>query len=139
VDDIALTEDCEGVDWTRLKGDLAADDFDNGRTPEELERSFRASARVAFAWSGDRIVGTARALSDGVCNAYVVDVWTQSRWRRRGIARAMLDRLTAPLDGQHMYAFTDDRADFYLACGFRPRGTGLERVQGLWLGRHPPR
>ena len=51
----------------------------------------------------------------------------------------MLDRLTAPLDGQHVYLFTDDSPALYLACGFRPRGTGLERVQGLWLGRHPPR
>ena len=139
MDGITFRDDCEGVDWARLKRDLAADDFDNGRTPEELERSFRASARVAFAWSGARVVGKARALSDGVCNAYVVDMWTQSSYRRRGIGRALLDVLTAPLHGQHVCLFTDDQPEFYAACGFRPRGTGFERVQGLWLGRLPPR
>ena len=61
------------------------------------------------------------------------------RWVDNGIGRAVLERLVAPLRGQHLYLFTDDRADFYAACGFRPRGTGLERVDGHWLGRFPPR
>ena len=136
---VELLSDCDGVDWTALKRALAADDFDNGRTPEELERSFRASASVVFARDGARIVGKARALSDGVCNAYIVDVWTHSDHRRRGIGRAMLERLVAPFAGQHVHTFTDDAADFYIACGFTPRGTGLERVIGPWLGRYPPR
>ncbi len=136
---IAYRDDCEGVDWARLKRDLADDDFDNGRTPEELERSFRASARAVFARDGTRVIGKGRALSDGVCNAYVVDMWTQSGYRRRGIGRALLERLVAPLAGQHVFLFSDDRADFYAACGFRPRGAGLERIDGLWLGRYPPR
>ncbi len=51
MDGIALRDDCDGVDWEALKRDLAEDDFDNGRTPDELERSFRASARVVFAWA----------------------------------------------------------------------------------------
>ena len=72
-------------------------------------------------------------------NAYVVDMWTQSGYRRRGIGRALLERLVAPLAGQHVFLFTDDRADFYAACGFRPRGAGLERIDGLWLGRYTPR
>ena len=136
---IAYRDDCEGVDWARLTRDLADDDFDNGRTPGELERSFRASARAVFARDGTRVIGKGRALSDGVCNAYVVDMWTQSGYRRRGIGRALLERLVAPLAGQHVFLFTDDRADFYAACGFRPRGAGLERIDGLWLGRYTPR
>lgn len=136
---IALADDCHGVDWAALKRDLVADGFDNGRTAEELERSFRASARVVFARDDARVVGKARALSDGVCNAYVVDMWTHSAYRRRGIGRAMVEALLAPLDGQHVYLFSDERTDFYAACGFKPRGLGMERVVGRWLGRSPAR
>jgi hypothetical protein len=46
---IAYTKDTMGVDWQRLKEDLTADDFDNGRTPEELRRSFENTAVVVFA------------------------------------------------------------------------------------------
>jgi ribosomal protein S18 acetylase RimI-like enzyme len=133
MDDVELRTDCEGVDWAALKRVLGKDDFDNGRTPAQLERSFRASASVVIARVGSEVVGTVRALSDGVCNAYVVDLWTHSAWRRRGIGRHMLERLVAPLDGQHVYLFTDDREDFYAACGYVRRGIGFERVIGTWL------
>ena len=133
MDRVELRADCDDVDWAALKRVLAEDDFDNGRTPAQLERSFRASASVVIARARGEIVGTVRALSDGVCNAYVVDLWTHSAWRRRGIGRRMLDRLVAPFEGQHVYLFTDDREDFYAACGYVRRGTGLERVIGTWL------
>jgi len=123
----------EGVDWVALKATLAGDHFDNGRTPEQMERSFRASFRCAYARHGDRFVGIARALSDGVCNAYIVDMWTHSAYRRRGVGRRMLDLLCEALVGQHVYLFTDDQPEFYAACGFAPRGTGMERVIGRWL------
>lgn len=131
--DVDIRTDCEDVDWIALTRALAADDFDNGRTPFQLEASFRASASVAFARVGNEIIGTARALSDGVCNAYVVDMWTRSSHRRHGVGRRMIEQLIAPLDGQHVYLFSDDRADFYAACGFVSRGVGMERVVGTWL------
>ena len=130
---IVYTTSSDGVDWTRLKAALAEDHFDNGRTAAQMERSFRASYRCVYALDGYRVVGTARALSDGVCNAYIVDMWTQSSYRRRGIGRRMLELLCQALKGQHVYLFTDDQQDFYAACGFSQRGAGLERIVGRWL------
>jgi predicted GNAT family acetyltransferase len=114
---------------------LTADDFDNGRTPDELRRSFENSAVVALAWDGDRIIGKARALSDGICNAYVVDVWTHSDYRRRGVASRMMRLLAEKLEGQHIYLFTDDAEPFYHRLGYRRQGVGMGLVVGKWLGR----
>lgn len=126
--------DCEGVDWIAMKSALLADDFDNGRSPDQLEASFRNSAVTAIAYDSDRIIGTARALSDGVCNAYVVDVWTNSAYRRRGVARTMLDKLLEQLPGQHVFLWTDDAEEFYKRIGFEVRDcVGLEKVVGEWL------
>jgi len=98
-----------------------------------MERSFRASFRCVYAFDETEVVATARALSDGVCNAYIVDMWTHSKHRRRGIGRRMMDTLCESLAGQHVYLFTDDQQAFYAACGFAPRGVGLERIVGRWL------
>lgn len=133
--DITYTQTTAGVDWDQLTADLQADDFDNGRTPEELRRSFENSAVVAFAWDGDRIIGKARALSDGVCNAYVVDVWTHSDYRRRGIATRLMTLLADRLPGQHIYLFTDDAEKFYHGLGYRRQGVGMSIVSGQWLNR----
>ena len=121
-----------GIDWTTVKAHLAADDFDNGRTPAALRRSFVQSQHVAIARDGDRVVGMARMLSDGVCNAYLLDVWTASTFRRRGIASSMIRFLADQVPGQHIGLQTDADA-FYASLGFREQPTFMSLVVGTWL------
>ncbi len=134
---LTYTESLDGIDWEALKADLAADRFDNGRSPEQLRRSFENSCAVVLACRGERVIGTARVLSDGVCNAYVVDVWTQSEFRRQEIGRQMMEILLSRLEGQHVYLFTDDATGFYRKLGFEEQPTGLGRVVGTWLQTPP--
>jgi ribosomal protein S18 acetylase RimI-like enzyme len=122
-----------GIDWARAKADLAADDFDNGRSPDALRRSFEQSQHVAIARDGDRVVGMARVLSDGVCNAYVVDVWTASSHRRQGIATRMMRLLLDAVPGQHVGLQTGDAQALYRSLGFRPQPEFWSRVSGTWL------
>jgi predicted GNAT family acetyltransferase len=131
----AYKTDLRGIDWTTMKSTLAGDNFDNGRTPEQLQTSFENSHTAVVACHGDSIVGTARVLSDGVCNAYVVDVWTLSQFRERGIARRMLEILESDLEGQHVCLFTDDAEPVFSALGFASQGGGMSKVVGTWLGR----
>src|SRR5215208_6693174 len=101
--EITYDTDMTNVDWPQMKSTLADDHFDNGRTPEQLEASFKNSYVSVIAYDGDRIIGTVRVLSDGVCNAYVVDVWTLSEYRNRGIARTMMeDRKSTRLNSSHV-------------------------------------
>jgi predicted GNAT family acetyltransferase len=123
----------EGIDWVRAKADLGADDFDNGRSAEALRRSFEQSQHVAFAHDGDHVVGMARLLSDGVCNAYLVDVWTLTSHRRQGIASAMIRALAEQVPGQHIGLQTDDAQEFYASLGFKPQPDFLSLVVGEWL------
>jgi predicted GNAT family acetyltransferase len=134
---ITYKTDLDGVDWDEMKATLAQDHFDNGRTPAQLETSFAQSAHVCLAYAGGRLVGTARALSDGVCNGYIVDVWTLSAYRRQGVASAMMRRLLDRMPGQHVYLFSDDSAEFYQKIGFTERPVGLEMVVGRWLDSTP--
>jgi ribosomal protein S18 acetylase RimI-like enzyme len=122
-----------GIDWEQAKADLAADAFDNGRSPAALNRSFEQSQHVAIARDGDRVVGMARLLSDGVCNAYLVDVWTASSHRRRGIATRMLRLLIDAVPGQHIGLQTDDAQALYESVGFRQQPEFWSLVFGTWL------
>jgi predicted GNAT family acetyltransferase len=131
---IKFTMTSDGIDWTALKAALGADRFDNGRSPEQLQRSYANSHSVCFAWSDEQVVGTARVLSDGVCNAYLVDVWTLTSFRRRGIAKEMIRQLSSRLVGQHLYLQVDEQdAEVYRRLGFREQPVGMSRVVGTWL------
>ena len=123
----------DGIDWEQAKADLAADRFDNGRSAAALRRSFEAAQHVAFARDGDRVVGMARMLSDGVCNAYVVDVWTHSAYRRRGIGSTLMRMLAEQVPGQHIGLQTDDAQEFYRSLGYAPQPEFWSLVVGRWL------
>jgi predicted GNAT family acetyltransferase len=133
---ITYQKNPEDVDWAALRQRLIADNFDNGRNLAQYETSFRNS-RFIFAYDGDEVVGKARALTDGVCNAYIVDVWTYSPYRNQGIASEMLRRLEEDLQGQHVYLFTDDAVGFYQKQGYKIWDVGLGKVVGAWLVNTP--
>jgi ribosomal protein S18 acetylase RimI-like enzyme len=131
---VTYRNDLRNINWPALKAALAADKFDNGRTPEQLRLSFQTSRSVCIAWNGSQVIGTARVLSDGVCNAYLVDVWTLSDFRRQGIGTEMATRLCTPLAGQHIYLQVDkEGAEFYRRLGFSEQPVGMSRVIGRWL------
>ena len=121
-----------GVDWEALKQDLIADDFHNGRTTDQLRLSFENSAQVVMAWDGDQLVGNARQLSDGVGNAYVIDVWTRTDHRHQGIGSEMMRQLMAAVPGQHIYLQTD-AVEFYEQLGFREQPVGMSAISGDYL------
>jgi len=122
-----------GIDWEQAKADLASDRFDNGRSADALRRSFEQSQHVAFARDGDRVVGMARLLSDGVSNAYLVDVWTASTHRRQGIASEMIRALLDAVPGQHVGLQTDDAQKLYRSLGFEQQPEFWSLVVGSWL------
>ena len=124
---------CAGIDWAALKETLLADNFDNGRSPEQLRLSCVNSAVNVFALLAGRVVGTVRVLSDSVGNAYMVDVWTLSAYRKRGIARRMIELALEQLPGQHVYLETDDAQEYYARLGFKPQGVGMGQIVGQYL------
>lgn len=131
--EVVVDGSLEGIDWVRTKVDLAADDWDNGRSAEALRRSFEQSQHVAIARDGDRVVGMARLLTDGVCNSFIVDVWTDSAYRRQGIASAMMRRLLEQVPGQHVGLQTDSAQELYRSLGFQPQPEFWSIVVGSWL------
>jgi len=135
VTEIDARDSLEGVDWEALDRALTSDRFNNGRTPEELRRSFENSYAIAIVGESTDVIGMARLRADGVCNAWLVDVWTASAHRRRGIARAMVERLLQLVPGHHVALFTEHATGFYRTLGFEVEEVGRSRLSGSWLNR----
>ena len=131
--EITFSSELAGVDWAALKQALVADDFDNLRTPDQYRRSHENSHAVVFGRCDGRFVANGRILSDGVCNAYLVDIWTATPYRRRGVGREVVNRLLATVPGQHVGLFTDEAEAFYRTLGFTSQAGGMSRIVGSWL------
>lgn len=61
-----------------------------GDDPGLIPGVLRGSLMVAAAWQGDRLVGMARALGDGVSDAYIQDVVVVPELRNRGIGARLV-------------------------------------------------
>jgi len=131
--DVRVDGSLERIDWEEAKADLLADAWDNGRSGYALRRAFEQSQHVAFARDGERVVGMARVLSDGVSNAFVVDVWTMSAYRRQGVGSRMIRHLLEQVPGQHVGLQTDDAQAFYQSLGFEHQPEFWSLVVGKWL------
>ena len=135
--DLTLDAQTDRVDWSEAKRLLHEDNFDNGRSAEALRRSFENSQHVVYARADGQLVGMARMLSDGICNAYLLDVWTSSLHRRRGIGSRMVRRLLDEVPGHHVGLQTDDAQRFYQSFEFREQPIFMSTIVGTWLDHGP--
>jgi len=88
---------------------------------------------VVSAWDGERLVGFARAISDGVSNAYVSTVAVLPPYRGRGIGREIVRRLVAGEGKTAIRWVLHARGElhrFYAENGFQPA------PDMLWRDRH---
>ena len=95
-----------------------------GVKPPEFLAVIAGSRWIAHAYdpaAGDRLVGFARAISDGVATAYLSSVMVAPDYRRRGVGRAMVQRILQGREDIKFVLHSNQGATaFYAAIGFSP-------------------
>ena len=102
------------------------------RTRADLESQISASWRVVGAYlrDGGRMVGFARAISDGVALAYLADLFVVDDMRGKGLGKGLVEAMidNGPGSGFRWMLHTSDAHGLYARFGFgRPDATYLER------------
>jgi len=116
------------VDLTQLAALFRTAGWDRGKDPARLAQQVEGARYVVSAWSGERLVGFARAISDGATNAYVSTVAVLPEYRGRGIGREMIRRLVDGKDGILFVLHARPEVQpFYLKSGFEPAADMLRR------------
>lgn len=89
------------------------------RSADEVAAQIAGARWVVTAYDGERLVGIARAISDGVTNAYVSSVMVDPEYQRRGIGREIMRRLIGARDDIRWVLHARKEAmAFYRALGF---------------------
>jgi ribosomal protein S18 acetylase RimI-like enzyme len=105
------------------------------RRREDLATAIRHSNPVVTAWDGDRLIGFARATSDGVYRATVWDVVVHPNFQGAGIGRKLVQTvLSHPFvcPVERVYLMTTNQQRFYEKIGFE-----LNPSTTLVLHNHP--
>ncbi len=115
---VILKRNLQEVNWQALKDAYRRSNWDNGRSPQQLQLAFENSYTVCIAYFEDKLIGTARAISDGVRCAAIFDVWVSPEFRRQGIGYQIIQAILNDLEGQFVVLTTDIK-EFYSKLGFR--------------------
>ena len=97
-----------------------------GRTCEDLEIAIANSNPVVTVWDVDRLVGFARATSDGVYRATIWDVVIHPDYRSAGLGRKLVETvLSHPSLNrvERVYLMTTHQQSFYERIGFEENET----------------
>ena len=96
------------------------------RTMEGMEIAISNSNPVVTVWDEKRLIGFARATSDGVYRAAIWDVVIHPDYRGRGLGRKLVETvLTHPNVNrvERVYLTTTNQKSFYERIGFRKNET----------------
>lgn len=116
------------VDVLQLAALFAAVGFGRSRDPGYLRAMLLGSRWIVSAWRGSELVGFARAVSDGVSNAYVSTVAVRPDHQRQGIGRELMRRLLADRDSVRFVLHTSEAGErLYRGFGFAERPGMLVR------------
>ena len=94
-----------------------------------IERAFANSSLVLSAWDGERLVGLARVLTDGVAVAYLCDLAVEPDVQGAGLGKRLIDEVLARVEGAELVL-----RDSSLSSGFYDR-LGFESVGNAWVRR----
>ncbi len=121
------------VDWQRLADIFANAPFAT-RTPEDIQEAFANSYICCFAFSAlhDRhdstLLGAARAISDGVYYAVILDVVVDAGHQGQGIGRTLMEALLGKLPLEKIYLTAPpDAQNFYRKLGFYKHNNAMGR------------
>lgn len=118
-----LDDDRDRVDVAELHRFLSTEAYwALGRTPETVERLVREATRVVGLYHDGRLVGFARAASDGVAFVYLADVYVLPEHRGRGLGLELVREVVegSPLAERKWLLHTRDAHGLYAKLGFGP-------------------
>lgn len=147
------------VDWHRW-ADIFVHAHFATRLPADIQKAFANSYACCFAFNihndspstcrlgvpNGALLGAARAISDGVYYAVVLDVVVAPEHQGQGIGRALMTALLAQLPLEKIYLTAPpDKQDFYKKLGFYKHNNTMARYahpeaafeQGVLSKREP--
>ena len=95
------------------------------------EKIFKNSYATAFIYDGDQVVGCARAISDGVCQAAIYNVALLEGYQGQQLGRKLIDSLLEQVKGCNVILYTHPKTvSMYEKMGFRRQKTGMAIYNG---------
>ncbi|MBR6094581.1 MAG: GNAT family N-acetyltransferase [Lachnospiraceae bacterium] len=126
---IYLKTDSDGIDWEQVADVLQKSGL-SAASAEVQKKAFTGSGLVAFLLDGEKVIGVARALTDGVSQGAIYNVALKEEYQGRGYGRKLIESLVERMQGQNIILYTHQQTVLlYEKLGFRRAKSAMEFFQ----------
>ena len=117
--DLRFSKELTNIDYNRLN-EILSDAFGGKKRDIEVtKKAFRGSRFVSFAFDGEKLIGCARAESDGVTQGFILNVAVDPSYQGIHLGREVVSRLAAQMEGENIFLNTHPGGvGFYNRKGF---------------------
>ena len=110
-------------------------EWSSGHFPDKLVLAMRGFSTVCSAYDGNKLVGMACAMDDGVMNAYLHYLLVDPAYQGQGIGRELVEMIKQKYKDYLRIAVIgyDAELEFYAECGFvKSRDASPLFITSLW-------
>ena len=110
-------------------------EWSSGHFPDKLVLAMRGFSTVCSAYDGNKLVGMACAMDDGVMNAYLHYLLVDPAYQGQGIGRELVEMIKQKYKDYLRIAVIgyDAELSFYENCGFvKSKDAGAMFITSLW-------
>ncbi|MBL4937423.1 GNAT family N-acetyltransferase [Clostridium sp. YIM B02515] len=126
---IKLKFDCDNINWEIVcevieKAGLST------HPVKETQIAFENSFACVFVFDDDNLIGTGRAISDGVFQAGIYDIAVLPEYHKKGIGRVIMEGLESKLQNMNIILYANPTAQsFYKKLGYSKMLTGMAKFK----------
>lgn len=126
---VTYKETTEGVDFDEVGRILKTAFGKRDKSFDDTKLVFENSTHCEFAYDGNRLIGAARAISDGYEWAGIYNVGLLPEYQGKGVGKELILRLMDRLKEQHIFLYTHPRTvSLYEHLGFHRSKTSFTYV-----------
>ena len=125
IDELTVSYGAGSMDFSKVTAMLSQAFWSRGIKETEVRQGAVNSALVLGVFFNNEQIGYARAISDKTRFAYILDVYVDERFRRKGIGQLMINSILAHPELKDVYQWlliTRDAHGVYGKSGFKKPG-----------------
>lgn len=130
--EIKIKTNCDGIDWISV-ADVIEKAGLGTRDVDLTKKSFENSYAIALAFDGNKLIGTGRAISDGIYHSAIYDVTVLPEYQSKGVGKKIIMELHRQLEGTSIILFANPSnpiaKDFYKKLGYSEMLTGMGKFK----------
>lgn len=126
-----IKENTDGINWEEVYLLKKASGI-AGRTIELTQKAFTGSWYKVFVFDGSKLIGAARAISDGAYQAALYDICVLPEYQDKGTGRILMTKLEENLKGMNIIFYANTSATgFYKKLGYGNLKTGMGKFTDM--------